>query len=43
MAGAGTLPTAVVAPTISAYYAKAMCVSDDVCMLASAWHVVATA
>ena len=30
------LPTSVVAPTLSAYDAKAMCVSDDVRMLAPA-------
>ena len=42
MAGAGGLPTAVVVPTLTAYDAKAMYASDNVCMLALAWHVVAT-
>ena len=38
------LPTAVAAPTLSAYDAKAMCISDDVCMLlALDWRVVAIA
>ena len=43
MAGTRVLPTAVVAITLSAYDAKAVCVSDNVCMLALAWHMVVTA
>ena len=34
---------AVAALTLSAYDVKGMCQSDDICMLALAWSMVATA
>ena len=43
MTGAGALPAADVAATSNAYDTKAMCVSNSVSVLASAWRMVATA